>query len=145
MIDALAEAEIPILALDELLADETKASGVSLTFDDGISTVFEAAMPILRDRKLPAHVFVITQMGRRRQSMARPASGSHAVQAHGLGPAGGNPGCRLPKSKRTPQAIPICGLCPDAQVEADMRRRIRAIERASRPSAALLRLSVRLS
>ncbi len=60
MIDALAEANIPILPLDELLADE-QASGVSLTFDDGISTVFESAMPILRDRKLPAHVFVITK------------------------------------------------------------------------------------
>ena len=60
MIDALAEANIPILPLDELLADE-RAAGVSVTFDDGISTVFESAMPILRDRKLPAHVFVITK------------------------------------------------------------------------------------
>jgi peptidoglycan/xylan/chitin deacetylase (PgdA/CDA1 family) len=58
MLDALAEAEIPILPLDRLLAGE---NGVSLTFDDGISTVFSTAMPILRERQLPAHVFVITK------------------------------------------------------------------------------------
>jgi peptidoglycan/xylan/chitin deacetylase (PgdA/CDA1 family) len=60
MIDALADAKIPILPLDELLADE-RATGVSLTFDDGVSSVFHSAMPILRDRNLPAHVFVITK------------------------------------------------------------------------------------
>lgn len=59
MLAALAEAKLPILSLDDLLASPDK-SGVALTFDDGISTVFEAAMPILRERKLPAHVFVIT-------------------------------------------------------------------------------------
>lgn len=60
MIDALNEADIPILALDRLLENQA-ANGVSLTFDDGISTVFGTAMPILRDRKVPAHVFVITR------------------------------------------------------------------------------------
>ena len=60
MLDALARANIPVLPLDGLLANQD-AAGVSLTFDDGISTVYSSAMPILRDRKIPAHVFVITR------------------------------------------------------------------------------------
>ena len=60
MLDALAKADIPVLSLDELLGDKD-AHGVALTFDDGISTVFTAAMPILARRHVPAHVFVITQ------------------------------------------------------------------------------------
>jgi peptidoglycan/xylan/chitin deacetylase (PgdA/CDA1 family) len=60
MLDALAEADLPVLSLDQLLA-EPQSSGVALTFDDGISTVFSAAMPVLADRALPAHVFVITK------------------------------------------------------------------------------------
>lgn len=59
MLDALDEAGLPVLGLDELLADP-RANGVALTFDDGISTVFTTAMPMLAERKLPAHVFVIT-------------------------------------------------------------------------------------
>ena len=59
MLDALDESRLPVLDLDELLADPD-ANGVALTFDDGISTVFKTAMPILAERKLPAHVFVIT-------------------------------------------------------------------------------------
>ena len=59
MLDALDEARLPVLDLDELLA-APDANGVALTFDDGISTVFKTAMPILAERKLPAHVFVIT-------------------------------------------------------------------------------------
>lgn len=58
LLDALDEAGIPVLDLDELLGGK---EGVALTFDDGISTVFTDAMPILRERKVPAHVFVITR------------------------------------------------------------------------------------
>ena len=60
MLAALDKAKLPVLSLDDLLANPD-GRGVALTFDDGISTVFETAMPILRDRKLPAHVFVITK------------------------------------------------------------------------------------
>ena len=60
MLGALDEAKLPIVSLDDLLASPDK-DGVALTFDDGISTVFETAMPILRDRQVPAHVFVITK------------------------------------------------------------------------------------
>src|SRR5438128_285874 len=58
LLDALAEARLPVLGLDELIGDR-RSHGVALTFDDGISTVFTHAMPVLRERKLPAHVFVI--------------------------------------------------------------------------------------
>jgi peptidoglycan/xylan/chitin deacetylase (PgdA/CDA1 family) len=60
LLDALAEAKLPVLSLEDLLGKKD-AHGVALTFDDGISTVFSSAMPILRDRKVPAHVFVITR------------------------------------------------------------------------------------
>lgn len=60
LLDALDEAQLPVLSLDALLSD-SKAHGVALTFDDGISTVFTAAMPILAKRHVPAHVFVITR------------------------------------------------------------------------------------
>lgn len=59
MLDGLAEAELPVLSLDDLL--QPNAHGVALTFDDGISTVFTSAMPILRERQIPAHVFIITR------------------------------------------------------------------------------------
>lgn len=58
LLDALEEANLPVRGLDELLDD--RAAGVALTFDDGISTVFDKAMPVLRDRKVTAHVFVIS-------------------------------------------------------------------------------------
>lgn len=60
MLGALDEARLPVVTLDDLLASADK-DGVALTFDDGISTVFQTAMPILRDRQVPAHVFVITK------------------------------------------------------------------------------------
>ena len=63
MLDALDEAKIAGPQLDELLGG-SDAHGVALTFDDGISTVFNAAMPILANRQTPAHVFVITKSGR---------------------------------------------------------------------------------
>mgnify|MGYP002777087405 CR=1 FL=1 len=60
MLDALAAAKIAIVPLDRLLADP-RQQAVSLTFDDGLLSVFESAMPILRARRVPAHVFVIAR------------------------------------------------------------------------------------
>jgi peptidoglycan/xylan/chitin deacetylase (PgdA/CDA1 family) len=74
LLDALAEAEVPVLSLDTLLADQS-THGVALTFDDGIATVFNAAMPILAKRQVPAHVFVITsQVGRDNRWPGQPAN-----------------------------------------------------------------------
>lgn len=74
MLDALNEAKLPVLSLDDLLASEQRR-GVSITFDDGISTVLSAAMPVLRDRKVPAHVFVISRrVGRDNRWPGQPSS-----------------------------------------------------------------------
>lgn len=52
-------AAIPVLPLDRLLAsaDET---GVALTFDDGLASVHENAVPILAEFGAVGHVFVVT-------------------------------------------------------------------------------------
>lgn len=60
LLDALSAADIPILPLETLIADPW-AQGVSLTFDDGLSTVHASALPLLRERRVPAHVFVISR------------------------------------------------------------------------------------
>jgi peptidoglycan/xylan/chitin deacetylase (PgdA/CDA1 family) len=74
LLDALAKAKLPVLTLDALLEDQT-SHGVALTFDDGIATVFSAAMPILAERQAPAHVFVITrQVGRDNRWAGQPAN-----------------------------------------------------------------------
>lgn len=59
MLGALADAEVPVLDLDTLLSPATKR-GVALTFDDGMRSVHDAALPILRAHTAPAHVFVVT-------------------------------------------------------------------------------------
>lgn len=59
LLGALAEAKVPVLDLDALLAPET-TQGVALTFDDGMETLHDAALPILRAHRAPAHVFIVT-------------------------------------------------------------------------------------
>lgn len=59
LLDALERCGIPILELDRLLRPDTQ-SGVALTFDDGIRTVFTEALPILRSHSAPAHLFLTT-------------------------------------------------------------------------------------
>lgn len=59
LLTALAEADLPVLTLDALLSAEAPR-GVALTFDDGMASVAEAALPILRDHRVPAHLFLTT-------------------------------------------------------------------------------------
>ncbi|MFZ5610040.1 MAG: polysaccharide deacetylase family protein [Pseudomonadota bacterium] len=59
LLEALAHAGVPIRDLDALLADEA-ADGVALSFDDGMRSVFTAALPILKDHGAPAHLFLTT-------------------------------------------------------------------------------------
>jgi len=56
---ALQRSGIPLLDLDTLLRPQTK-TGVTLTFDDGMRSVFTDALPILRSHSAPAHVFLTT-------------------------------------------------------------------------------------
>jgi peptidoglycan/xylan/chitin deacetylase (PgdA/CDA1 family) len=55
----LDRAGLPLLPLDRLLAPDANA-GVALTFDDGIASLYEAALPILRERQAPAHLYLTT-------------------------------------------------------------------------------------
>lgn len=59
LLATLAAANLPIISLDALLATET-TSGVALTFDDGMRSVFDMALPILRQHRAPAHLFLHT-------------------------------------------------------------------------------------
>jgi peptidoglycan/xylan/chitin deacetylase (PgdA/CDA1 family) len=56
---ALQRSAIPLLDLDTLLRPETK-TGVALTFDDGMRSVFSEALPVLRSHSAPAHLFLTT-------------------------------------------------------------------------------------
>jgi peptidoglycan/xylan/chitin deacetylase (PgdA/CDA1 family) len=59
LLEALECFDIPVMTLDKLLLPETRC-GVSLTFDDGIRSVFTDALPVLRSHSAPAHLFLTT-------------------------------------------------------------------------------------
>lgn len=59
LLAVLAEKRIPVLDLDSVLAPETRR-GVALTFDDGMRSVYTAALPVLREHGAPAHLFLAT-------------------------------------------------------------------------------------
>lgn len=59
LIQSIVDCGIPIITLDELL-NENCSKGITLTFDDGMLTVFTEAMPVLRDFSIPAHLFLTT-------------------------------------------------------------------------------------
>jgi peptidoglycan/xylan/chitin deacetylase (PgdA/CDA1 family) len=50
---------IPICDLDSLLSSEVN-SGVAITFDDGMKSVYRNALPVLKKHQAPAHVFLAT-------------------------------------------------------------------------------------
>lgn len=55
----LARKAIPVCDLDTLLAGDQK-TGVAITFDDGMKSVFQNALPVLRAHQAPAHIFLTT-------------------------------------------------------------------------------------
>jgi len=59
LIQAITNSHIPICSLETLL-DNKVTQGIALTFDDGMLSVFTHAMPIIRDFKIPAHLFLTT-------------------------------------------------------------------------------------
>ena len=59
LIHELSRSDLPIVDLPTLLAPETK-KGVALTFDDGFMSVYSAALPVMRDYDVPAHLFLTT-------------------------------------------------------------------------------------
>ena len=50
---------VTICTLDQLLNPEVD-NAVAITFDDGMRSVYENALPILRDAKVPAHLYLTT-------------------------------------------------------------------------------------
>jgi peptidoglycan/xylan/chitin deacetylase (PgdA/CDA1 family) len=55
----LRKGSLPVISLDALLGPQTRR-GIALTFDDGMRSVFTAALPILREHGMPAHLFLCT-------------------------------------------------------------------------------------
>ena len=61
----------PVVSIDELY---TGSDGVVLSFDDGMSSVSENALPILREAGVPAHLFLTTgAVGRDNRWPTQPA------------------------------------------------------------------------
>lgn len=59
LVETLLDTGTPILTLDDLL-DPATQDGVALTFDDGLASVHDAALPILKAFNMPAHMFLPT-------------------------------------------------------------------------------------
>lgn len=59
LLGSLDESGLPFLSLDELLSPETER-GVTISFDDGMQSVFTSALPVLRDHEAPAHLYLAT-------------------------------------------------------------------------------------
>lgn len=57
LIERLAAAGTPVVEFGELLQRD---EGVTLTFDDGMRSVHEQVLPVLREHGLPAHLFLAT-------------------------------------------------------------------------------------
>src|SRR5689334_11658401 len=59
LLDALAEARMPVCDLDTLLAPTT-SRGIAITFDDGMKSLYTNALPVLRDHRVASHLFLAT-------------------------------------------------------------------------------------
>jgi len=59
LLGSLEASGLPVCSLDTLLEGKTE-HGVALTFDDGMQSVFRHALPVIRDHRVPAHVFLTT-------------------------------------------------------------------------------------
>jgi peptidoglycan/xylan/chitin deacetylase (PgdA/CDA1 family) len=59
-VDWLASGQVRVVAVEELIALNDTVDAVALTFDDGFANFATEAAPLLRERGLPATVFVVT-------------------------------------------------------------------------------------
>lgn len=79
LIRELSLSDLPIMDLPKLLEPKTK-KGIALTFDDGFLSVHSAALPILRDYDIPAHLFLTTStVGENNSWDSQPAKTSRAA------------------------------------------------------------------
>ena len=75
LVQGLLKSGLKICSLDELLM-ESSDQAVALTFDDGMRSVFQNALPVLRDAGVPAHLFLTTgYVGRDNQWPTQPSDG----------------------------------------------------------------------
>jgi peptidoglycan/xylan/chitin deacetylase (PgdA/CDA1 family) len=72
LLATLGAADLPVVDLDTLLAAPTRR-GVALTFDDGMRSVLEVALPILNWHRAPAHLFLGTR------ALEAPSPGAYAM------------------------------------------------------------------
>ena len=59
LLGALDKSGLPVLGLDDLLLPETD-QGITITFDDGMRSLYKQALPVLRDHAKPAHLYLTT-------------------------------------------------------------------------------------
>lgn len=59
LLETLIAGNIPVLDLSTLLRPETQ-KGVAITFDDGMRSVYQNALPVIREHGVPAHLFLAT-------------------------------------------------------------------------------------
>lgn len=57
LVEWLARAGVPVVEFDALLG---RRDGVTFTFDDGMRSVHDHALPVLREHGFPAHLFLST-------------------------------------------------------------------------------------
>ncbi len=60
-IGSLARSSMPCLDLDSIL-DPNIAEGVALTFDDGMRSVYQNALPVLKEYAVPSHLFLTSSV-----------------------------------------------------------------------------------
>ena len=73
LLKALAKSNIPVCDLDSLLSRDGQQS-VSITFDDGVRSVFTSALPIIKDFAVPVHLFLTTgSVGKSNRWPSQPA------------------------------------------------------------------------
>src|SRR5690349_7228733 len=58
--DLLLRIAVPIRAGDPKLPDE-RGNYVAVTFDDGLQSTIDNALPVLKDRQIPATLFIVTE------------------------------------------------------------------------------------
>lgn len=59
LLKSLDRTGLPVVDLDTLLASPGR-DGISLTFDDGMRSLHDAALPVLRDHGVPSHLFLVS-------------------------------------------------------------------------------------
>lgn len=74
MLHDILRAGIKVCTLDELICPEIN-NALAITFDDGMQSVFENALPLLKDAKVPSHLYLTSGVvGGDNQWPTQPAS-----------------------------------------------------------------------